>query len=242
MPQALQDGLVTDDTLTRAAGHVLYKIVHFGYMDGQQKHTVTAQSIEENAKIIQRTGEEAAVLLKNDGALPLKPADMDSTVLIGPTALQVDSIGMSGERSEGLPERQIGPYDVLKKITGNSKIQIAVADDMTGSPIPARLLSHDGQPGLVRDDGKADAQIDFTTKGGDALPANSRIMWKGTLTVAADGQYWMYLEAGIDPGEQAFLTHATGNGDRVAPLVDALSSARLATAGGELTNLPSALR
>ena len=35
---------------------------------------MTAQSIEENAKVIEKTGEEAAVLLKNEGgALPLKP-------------------------------------------------------------------------------------------------------------------------------------------------------------------------
>ena len=195
MPEALKDGLVTEETITRAAGRVLYEIVHFGYMDGQQKHSITAQAIEQNAKVIQRTGEQAAVLLKNDGALPLKAADLDSTVLIGPTALQVDSIGMSGERSEGLSERQIGPYEALKKITGNSNIKFAVANDMTGSTIPASLLTHDGQPGLVRGDGKVDPQISFTTKGGNALPANSTITWKGTLTVPADGEYWMYLQA-----------------------------------------------
>ena len=42
------------------------------------KHEVTAQAIEANAKIIEKTGEEAAVLLKNEGgALPLKAADLD---------------------------------------------------------------------------------------------------------------------------------------------------------------------
>jgi beta-glucosidase len=117
MPEALKDGLVTEDTITRVAGRVLHEIVHFGYMEGQQKHTITAQAIEENAGVIQRTDEGAAVLLKNDGALSLKSADFDSTVLIGPTALQVDSIGMSGERSEGLPGRQVGPYEALMKIT-----------------------------------------------------------------------------------------------------------------------------
>ena len=59
-----------------------------------QKHDVTAQPIEANARIIQKTGEDAAVLLKNEGdVLPLKAADLDSVVLIGPTAGQVDSIG-----------------------------------------------------------------------------------------------------------------------------------------------------
>ena len=75
-----------------------------------QKHEVTAQAIEANAKIIEKTGEDAAVLLKNEGGvLPLKAADLDSVVLIGPTAGQVDSIGINGERSVGLPERQVGP-------------------------------------------------------------------------------------------------------------------------------------
>ena len=104
---------------------MLYEIVHFGYLDGQSKHEVTAQAIEANAKIIEKTGEEAAVLLKNEGgALPLKAADLDSVVLIGPTAGQVDSIGINGERSVGLPQRQVGPLEALKKISGNAKIQL----------------------------------------------------------------------------------------------------------------------
>ena len=104
MAEALKDGTVNEAAITRAAGRVLYEIAHFGYLDGESKHEVTAQSIEANAKIIEKTGEDAAVLLKNDGAaLPLKAADLDSVVLIGPTALQVDSIGINGERSVGLP-------------------------------------------------------------------------------------------------------------------------------------------
>jgi beta-glucosidase len=120
MPQALKDGTVSEATVTRAAGRVLYEIVHFGYMDGMQQHEVTPQPIEENAKIIEKTGEDAAVLLKNEShALPLKADDLDGVVLIGPTAGQVDSIGINGERSVGLPERQVGPYAAMKKISGN---------------------------------------------------------------------------------------------------------------------------
>ncbi|MGA2569635.1 MAG: glycoside hydrolase family 3 C-terminal domain-containing protein [Terracidiphilus sp.] len=243
MPEALKDGSVTEDTITRAAGHVLYEIVHFGYMDGLQKHSVSAQDIADNAKVIQRTGEEAAVLLKNDGALPLKAADLDTTVLIGPTALQVDSIGLSGERSTGLPERQLGPWDALKKVTGHTKIQLAVADDMEGGPIPASLLSHDGKPGLVRvDGGQVDAQIDFTTKRGNALPPNSKITWQGTLTVPSDGEYWIYLEAlgtnaGVKiDGKRVVHTGAMQGGvhgdvqlagqDNIVPTLDGLDNAR----------------
>jgi beta-glucosidase len=199
MPEALKDGTVNEAAITRAAGRVLYEIVHFGYLDGQSKHEVTEQAIDANAKIIEKTGEEAAVLLKNEGnILPLKAADLDDVVLIGPTALQVDSIGTSGERSVGLPGRQVGPWDALKKVTGNSKIRLAVDDDMTGSTIPASALSHDGKPGLLRTgDGieQVDATLDFTVKGVNSLKTNSTLTWKGTLTVPHAGNYWLYLQA-----------------------------------------------
>ena len=199
MREALADGTVNEAAITRAAGHVLYEIVHFGYMDGEQKHDITEQAIEANAKIIEKTGEEAAVLLKNEGgALPLKAADLDSVVLIGPTAGQVDAIGINGERSVGLPWRQVGPLEAMKTICGNPNIKFAVDDDMTGTTVPASALSHDGQPGLVRSgsgDRQIDAQVDFTTKGGNALGPNSTVIWRGSLTAPHPGTYWIYLQA-----------------------------------------------
>ena len=113
--EALKSGSVSETTVTRAAGHVLYEMDRFGFLDGRSKHAVTAHSMEANAGIIERTGEEAAVLLKNEAAaLPLKSAELDSLVLIGPTAGQVDAIGISGERSLGIPERQMGPLEAMK--------------------------------------------------------------------------------------------------------------------------------
>ncbi len=197
MPEALKDGTVNEATITRAAGRVLYEIVRFGYLDGESKHDVTAQSFIENAKIIEKTGEAAAVLLKNEGgALPLKAADLDSVVLIGPTARQVDSIGINGERSVGVTQLQVGPLAALKEISGNKNIKFAVDDDMTGTPVPASALSHEGKPGLLRNGSgnpQVDAQLSFT--GSDALPPNSTLTWKGTLTPPHAGIYWLYLQA-----------------------------------------------
>jgi beta-glucosidase len=248
MPEALKDGTVSEATLTRAAGRVLYEIVKFGYLDGLSKHDVTQQSVEDNAKIIEKTGEDAAVLLKNDGnILPLKSSDLDSVVLIGPTASQIDSIGINGERSVGLPQRQVGPLAAMRKISGNSDIGFAVDDDMTGNTIPATALSHDGKPGLTRTGSgseQTDVEINFTAKGGNALPANATVTWKGALTVPHAGNYWIYLQA---LGTNASLTldgkkfAATGafqggvhgdilqaNQDNVVPTTDGLDNVRRA--------------
>ncbi|HUN84023.1 MAG TPA: glycoside hydrolase family 3 C-terminal domain-containing protein [Terracidiphilus sp.] len=199
MPEALKDGTVSEAAVTRAAGRVLYEIAHFGYLDGESKHEVTAQDIDANARIIEKTGEDAAVLLKNDDhVLPLKSSDLDSVVLIGPTAGQIDSIGINGERSVGLPWRQVGPLAAMKQVSGVSDIGFAVNDDMTGTTIPASALSHDGQPGLLRTTGgttQTDPQLNFTLKSGNPLPPNSVVDWKGTLTVPHAGDYWIYLQA-----------------------------------------------
>ena len=247
MPEALKDGTVDEAAVTRAAGRVLYEIVHFGYMNGMQQHSVTPQQIEANAKIIEKTGEDSAVLLKNDGnVLPLK-GELSSVVLIGPTGAQIDSIGINGERSVGLPQRQIGPLAAMCKISGNGDIQFSVADDMTGTTIPANLFSHDGQPGLVRTGSgaeKVDPQINFTAKAGNALPPDSKVTWKGTLTIPHDGDYWMYLQAmgtnarmSID-GKRVASTGAfqggvhgdilQANQDNVVPTTDNLDNVRRA--------------
>jgi beta-glucosidase len=256
MAEALKDGTVNEAAITRAAGRVLYEIARFGYLDGQAKHEVTEQSIEANAKIIEKTGEDAAVLLKNEGgALPLKAADLDSVVLIGPTAGQVDSIGINGERSVGLPWRQVGPLAALKKITGNANIRFAVNDDMTGTPVPAIALSHDGKPGLVRTGSgspQTDAQLNFT--GGNALVPNSIVTWKGSLTAPHAGTYWLYLQAmgtnariALDgkrlAGTGAFQGGVHGdilqaNQDNAIPTTDGLDNVRRAV---ELTAGPHAI-
>jgi beta-glucosidase len=256
--EALKDGSVTEATVTRSAGRVLLAMARFGLLDDQSKggnsrHEITPQAIEANARIIRQTGEEAAVLLKNEGVLPLKAADLDSVVLIGPTAGQVDAIGISGERSEGLPERQVGPLDALKRISGNPGIQFAVADDMTGTPVPANLLRHNGQPGLERkasgSTGKTsapaiDPDLNFTLKRGNPLPPDSKITWTGTLTIRKAGTYWLYLQAlgtyaslAID-GKRIGVTGAfqgdvhgdilQANQDNVLPTTDGLDNLRQA--------------
>ncbi len=258
MSEALKDGTVSEATITRAAGRVLYEMVRFGYLDGMQKHNVTPQAIEANAKIIEKTGEDAAVLLKNDDhVLPLKSADLSQVVLIGPTAGQVDSIGINGERSVGLPERQVGPLAAINSLAGNSDTQFAVADNMTGTTIPADALSHDGQPGLARTGGgnaETDGQVDFTKKNGNALPPNSTLTWKGTLAAPQEGEYWICLQAlgtnasiSIDGKTLAHTGAFQGgvhgdilqaNQDNVVPTPDGLDNVRRAV---ELTAGPHAI-
>jgi len=195
----LQSGELKEETITRAAGRVLSEMDKFGHLGRPPDHKIHPHAEEENARIIQKTAEDAAVLLKNDGGiLPLKAPDLAPLAMIGPGAGQVVAIGTAGERSIGFPWRQVGPYDAMKKFAPDAKITLAVDDDMTGAPIPAGALSHDGKPGLLRTEKsgatQVDAILDFTKRSGSPLPPNAEAEWTGTLTVPSAGSYWIYLQ------------------------------------------------
>ncbi|HUI42525.1 MAG TPA: glycoside hydrolase family 3 C-terminal domain-containing protein [Terriglobia bacterium] len=200
MMPALSKGDVKEETITRAVGRVLVQMDKFGLLDGKGKHEVTPIDTAADAPGVRKTAEDAAVLLKNEGgALPLKPADLASLVLIGPGAGQTIAIGEPGEKALGFAARQIGTLAALRELDPSAKVGYAVADDMTGIAVPASALSHDGQPGLLRTDAKTkatqvDAAVNFTTSKGTALAAGGSYTWSGTLTVPSAGAYLIYLQ------------------------------------------------
>jgi beta-glucosidase len=204
-----QKGQLDQAAIDRAARRVLTQYEKFGFLDhptpgqlGPKDPPVHA--VEANAAAIEKTAEDAAVLLKNeDHILPLKAED--TVALIGPGAGQTVAIGVAGERSVGFPWRQVGTVQAIAKIAPETKVTYAVEDDMTGVAIPAELWTQDnGGAGLIRTAGGpktpaagaplTDPILDFTEKSGKALPPNSEFTWKGTLNVPSTGSYWIYLQ------------------------------------------------
>ncbi len=201
LKKLVASGVVKEETITRAAGRVLLEMEKFGYLDGKEKLEVTPSDNTEDAKIVEKTAIDAAVLLKNEGgALPLKAEDLKSLAMIGPGAGQIVAVGLTGEKAVGLPSLEVGPLAALKKLAGeNAHVTYAVADDMDGTAIPAVYLSHFGEPGLERrtwneDFVSIDPAINFTTAAGTALPANQSIVWTGTLSVPESGKYRIHLQ------------------------------------------------
>jgi beta-glucosidase len=203
MLAALKAGQVNPARIDAAVGRILLQEDRFGWLTRKLKHNVTPVPFDEDVKIVEKTAEDAAVLLKNeDHALPLTPSDLKSLALIGPGAGQTITIGESGEKSLGFPSRDLSPLAAIEQATADlpgRHIAFAVADNMTGSPIPAALLSHDGHPGLQREDARGqktavDPILDFTKKNGDPLPPSSSFSWQGTLRIPKAGVYWVYLQ------------------------------------------------
>jgi len=192
--EAFERGTVSDADIDRAAAHVLTQMERFGWLDHPPRHTIQPQDTAANARIIQRTAEHAAVLLKNDGVLPLRPADLKSLALIGPGALQTFAIVNGIEQSYGRAAREIGVWQALRSTIGDAGIRLAVADDMTGVAIPAEAITQ-----LMRSESASapavpDTQIDYTHRSGDPLPAGSNHRWSGTLRAPVAGDYDINLQ------------------------------------------------
>jgi beta-glucosidase len=197
---AITAGQVPQANLDRSVGRILTQIERFGMLDGTRVPAPAAVDVEGHAAFARKLGAEGAVLLKNDGALPLKPEAVANLLLIGPTAGQI-APGPGGGRSEGIPERLISPLQAIRTEAGpNARIAFAVAEDQTGVAIPASALSpQEGQgTGLTRSnaDGSpatVDQNVDFA--GPRALPAGRAYVWRGTLKVPETGDYVLMAQS-----------------------------------------------
>jgi beta-glucosidase len=203
MKAAIASGAVQEATVTQAAGRILYEMDRFGLLTGGSKHSVTPEHTAADEKTVLTTAQDSATLLQNTGnALPLSASSLSSLALIGPGAGQTIATNSGGEAAGGLLSQQTSALSALTADTkgGGAHIGYAVADDLTGVPVPASALSHDGSPGLVRTTGgssttSVDPQLNFTTGGGNALGAGSTQTWTGTLTAPTAGPYWLNVQA-----------------------------------------------
>lgn len=200
---AIASGSIQESRVTEAVGRILIQMNRFGLLSGKSKHNVTPEPTAADQKVVLQTAGDAATLLKNDGnALPLRAASLSNLALIGPGAGQTIATNSGGEAAGGLLSQQTSALTALRLATKGTGAQInyAVADDLTGTPVPASALSHDGQPGLLRTDTttnatQVDPQLNFTTGNSNPLPAGAADTWSGTLTVPKAGNYWLNIQS-----------------------------------------------
>jgi beta-glucosidase len=197
----------------------------------------SALNSPEHAAIALKAARESMVLLKNNGALPLKQS-VKRIAVIGPLADQV--VPLYGNYN-GTPMSSVSALEGLKKAFPNAEIVYEPGTNFlrTGTAIPAALLkTPDGQPGLTAEffDNeeftgspvltRTDAGVDYERGRVNmkvaALPALAQfaVRWTGTLTPDQSGDYALGLDARVgklwlDGKEIVSL----GSGDQSAKMV-----------------------
>lgn len=203
MIDAVREGLVKEATIDQAVARILGQMERFGLLDGKSKHNITPIPIDADLKLVQKTAEDAAVLLKNeDHILPLANGSLRSLVLIGPGAAQTVAVGEAGLKALGFPERRISPYAAMVHELASdpaSNIRLFNTGDMVGVPIPASVLSHESGPGLLAwSSGESSLQVreqlDNTLANGKAYAPGSEHKWYGLIRVEREGSYILSLQ------------------------------------------------
>ncbi len=85
---ALEDGLVTEETITEAAVRLYTTRYLLGLFDGSEFDAISYDKVEckEHMELSKKAATESFVLLKNDGILPLKKEKIKTIGIIGPNA------------------------------------------------------------------------------------------------------------------------------------------------------------
>ncbi|HEY0785787.1 MAG TPA: glycoside hydrolase family 3 C-terminal domain-containing protein [Acidobacteriaceae bacterium] len=223
LPQAVRDKLLPESALDTALVRLFTARFALGMFDGTPKGVGTSGyarlpfSEDDSAAhrlLATRAAEEAMVLLKNDGTLPLKPG-IRTLAVIGPNAALIAAI--EGNYN-AIPSSPVFPVDGVQAAFASSRVVYAQGSphaEGVALPAPRTLFAPDqagsGQPGLKAEyysnpsfSGapavtRIDPQIDFDWTNASPVPGLSAdsysVRWSGMLTPPAPGDSTFGLRA-----------------------------------------------
>ena len=122
--EAVGRGEVTEATIDLRVGNILRLAIRTGAIDDSQPYVERADDRPAHRTLIRRAGAEAAVLLKNDGVLPIEPSHLAGKIaVIGPNA-KVARI-MGGGSAQLNPHYAISPWKGLASVFGEDRLVFA---------------------------------------------------------------------------------------------------------------------
>ena len=211
--QAVHDGLITESDIDQAVRRLFTARFRLGIFDppAQVKYAQLSYSevdSPEHRALALKTAQEAIVLLKNDGALPLKPG-LKQIAVIGPNAASLPAI--EGNYN-AIPSHPSLPLDGIEDaLRGKAVVTYAQGSAYVEElPVvvprtalhPAAASKEQGLKGEYFDNPnfsgtpaftRTDKQIDFDWDAASPAPKISRtnysVRWTGFFTAPAPGKY-----------------------------------------------------
>ncbi|MGN6099631.1 MAG: glycoside hydrolase family 3 C-terminal domain-containing protein, partial [Devosia sp.] len=120
---AVEAGEVGAETVRSRARNMLRLLERVGALDGLAEAPERADDRPAHRALIRRAGAEAAVLLKNDGILPLDAPNLGRIAVIGPNARTAQIMG--GGSAQLNPHYRISPYEGLAAVLGEARLAYA---------------------------------------------------------------------------------------------------------------------
>jgi beta-glucosidase len=212
LAQALKQGLVTEDEITRAVERLYEGRIELGMFDPLGSNALdqipfSANTSPENRAAALKAAEESMVLLKNDGTLPLAKSPKRIAV-IGPTA---DLLPSLEGNYNGIPLHPVEPIDGVISQFHDSTVRYAQGSTLAEGasvPVPRTVFGHGlkaeyfatpdwtGRP--VASAPVPNIQFDWR----DAVPVaevkthDYSVRFSGVLTPPGAGKYTFIVELG----------------------------------------------
>ena len=117
---AVNEGKVAREKVRERALNMLRLLVRTGAIDDHGPHVERADDRPAHRELIRRAGAEAAVLLKNEGVLPLAPSAGGKIAVIGPNAKVAQIMG--GGSAQLNPHYRVSPYQGLAAALGEDRL------------------------------------------------------------------------------------------------------------------------
>ena len=173
--EAYRKGLVSAEAIREAARRVLKLIERSGAFEHPRIAEERAEDRPETRALIRRAGADGAVLLKNNGALPLVPSRGAKIAVIGPNAAAAQAMG--GGSAQLNPHYLVTPLEGLKSAAPEAefRFELGAVNNRLVAPIPGEVV---GQFYAGRESKGAPARVATTRDG--------TFMYMGTHTPGVD--------------------------------------------------------
>lgn len=185
---AIVKGQIPVSAVDQALSHILTQLDRFGLLRAKPPAPSPPIDVETHAAAVRQIAEQGAVLLKNDGILPLAPEDLSSLAVIGPNARQLVT-GYLTERAFGFPHRLVPPLEALRRLAPAAHIRYALGGDLTGITLAAPAVA-------------SAPLLDLT--GANAIAAGESFTWSGTLRIDETGEYTFMVQTGVGRGAAGY--------------------------------------
>ena len=214
LADAVRKGLVTEDLVTQAAERLYTARFQLGLFDPQGSNPLdslrySARLLDDDRQTSLKAAQESIVLLKNNGALPLKAA-AGHIAVIGPTADLLPSILGN---YVGTPIRPVTPLDGMMQQFRSSPILYAQGSTLAagvGVPVPRTAFGLDqglkteffatpdwtGRPVATTTEPAVQTDWENAQPVPQLATHDYSVRWTGKLAVPAAGHYVFTLEQG----------------------------------------------
>jgi beta-glucosidase len=200
LADAVRAGDASEADVDRAARRVLHLAEWSGRLDAPDLPDDVSDEDGRTRAVLRRAVAAGAVLLKNDGVLPL--ASVDSVAVIGPNAATPSAHG--GGSAAVRPYRVVRPIDALSDRLGNVRHEPGTSIYKGVPPLAMPLLTES-------------ATLEFQTEEGETVDTTTadrlRFFWLGTPTPAVGDRYKVRVSASVRPevdGEWTLSLVTTG--------------------------------